>query len=227
MTGFERIGTESFVRASTRPSLGDDEIHVWRSADASATNHREAAAAAHARLHALLEHYAASDRKLDIVRNERGKPHAPQSGLDFNLSHARDHALIAFARRQPIGVDLESTSRRVEIEDLARRFFSSGEADALSALPASLRPAAFLRLWTCKEAVLKAIGQGLSFGLDRVAFGLDDQGVPTGIAGLAAEAGPAEDWRIVLLEPVAGFLGALAWHGAPRKVRCFLAGSDA
>src|SRR5579862_3924329 len=164
------------MRASPQPALGDDEIHVWLSAAPHIANHREAAQAAHARLHVLLAHYTAPGRKPDIVRTERGKPHAPQSGLDFNLSHARDHALIAFAREQPIGVDLESTTRRIEIDDLARRFFSHGEADALSALPATLRHAAFLRVWTCKEAVLKAIGEGLSFGLDRVAFALDPLG---------------------------------------------------
>jgi phosphopantetheine--protein transferase-like protein len=70
--------------------------------------------------------------------------------------------LIAIARAQPLGVDAERIDRNIEVENLARRFYSREEADALAALPEPLRRAAFLRVWTCKEAVLKALGARLT-----------------------------------------------------------------
>ena len=224
----QRITRAQFeLQASTTPPLGDDEIHVWLLALDAPPDHRAVAAAAHALLGRLLARYAGLDQPPVIARTGRGKPYAPAlAGIDFNLSHARDHVLIAIARAQPLGVDLERVDRKLDAHDLARRFFAKGEADALDALPDAQRATAFLRLWTCKEAVLKALGAGISFGLDRLAFELDATGHPRAIAEIAPEAGDSADWRISLLEPAPGFLGALAWHGAPRQIRPFIAGRD-
>lgn len=227
MNGFVRSPAAGFEPARALPTLARDEIHVWLHVGTSG-DPRHIAAAARARLDALLVHYAALDRAPDIARSERGKPYAPAlADVDFNLSHAGHLALIAIARAQPLGVDLEGAERAIRVEALARRFFAKPEADALDALPAERRPEAFLRLWTCKEAVLKALGVGISFGLDRVAFSLDAAGMPAAIAALDGEAGRPEEWRIVLLDPAPEFLGALAWHGPPRRVRLFRADRDA
>jgi 4'-phosphopantetheinyl transferase len=220
----QSISSDRFELPASPPLLADNQIHIWRLVLDVALKPREVTAAAHAFLGRLLMHYACIESPPDLARSERGKPYAPAlADIDFNLSHARGHVLIAIARHQPIGVDLERLDRRIEIEDLARRFFSAGEADALEALPAAIRGAAFLRLWTCKEAVLKALGVGISFGLDRVAFALDGAGLPVGLAGLASEAGAAADWRLSLLEPAPGFVGAVAWRGGPRRIRAFRA----
>jgi len=224
----QHLNAARFVPPSSQPSLADDDIHIWLLVLEDTPKPREVTAAAHALLGRLLIRYTGTDRAPEIVRGDRGKPYAPTlAGIDFNLSHARDHVLIAIARNQPLGVDLERVDRRIKIEDLARRFFSGAEADALEALPVAIRLPAFLRLWTCKEAVLKALGVGLSFGLEKVSFQLDAAGVPVGISAMAPEAGPREDWRLSLLEPAPGFLGAVAWRGAARQVRTFLADADA
>jgi len=221
------IGPDAFEE-NPAPSLAHDEIHLWLLTVDGSPDHRTVAARARALLTRLLTQYADLDAAPEIARTERGKPFAPAlAQIDFNLSHARDHVLIAVARGQPLGVDLERVDRRIEIEDLARRYGSTSEADALDALPEVSRPVAFLRLWTCKEAVLKALGEGIAFGLDRVSFGLDSGGLPTGLAALTSEAGPLDSWRLVLLEPAPGFLGALAWQGPERRVRTFRAGPDA
>jgi 4'-phosphopantetheinyl transferase len=223
----QRVASAHFGLPLSPPALGDDEIHVWRLMLDDAPDHRAVATAARALLGRLLARYAGLDQPPIIARTGRGKPYAPTlADIDFNLSHARDHVLIAIARAQPLGVDLERVDRKLDAHDLARRFFSKDEADALDALPDAMRAAAFLRLWTCKEAVLKALGAGISFGLDRVAFALDASGHPVAIADIAAEAGDRAGWRVSLLEPAPGFLGALAWHGAPRQIRAFIAGTD-
>ena len=223
----QTIDAAAFAQPSTLPVLDEASVHCWLLAIEHAPDHRAVGAAAHALLGRLLAHYGGLDQAPVIARTGRGKPYAPAlAGIDFNLSHARDHALIAVARGQSVGVDLERVDRKLDAHDLARRFFARREAEAVDALPEPERAIAFLRLWTCKEAVLKALGAGISFGLDRVAFDLDAGGNPLAIADVAAEAGEAEHWQVSLLEPTTGFLGALAWHGAPRQIRTYLAATD-
>src|SRR5690348_5280417 len=223
----QTIDAAAFARPSSLPALDEASVHLWLLAIEHAPDHRAVAAAAHALLGRLLAHYGGLEQSPVIARTGRGKPYAPAlAGIDFNLSHARDHALIAIARGQALGIDLERIDRKLDAHDLARRFFSKREADALDALPEAERATAFLRLWTCKEAVLKALGAGISFGLDRVAFDLDAAGRPAALADVAPEAGEAAGWQVALLEPTASFLGALAWHGAPRQIRPFAAAGD-
>jgi 4'-phosphopantetheinyl transferase len=97
------------------------------------------------------------------------------SGLDFNLAHTPGLVALAVARGAPVGIDVERYDKKVPLE-VARRFFSPIEADALDALPPQSRPRRFLRLWTLKEAYLKATGAGITGGLDSVTFRIDDGG---------------------------------------------------
>jgi 4'-phosphopantetheinyl transferase len=220
----QHLDNSQFARLPNRPALPNDEIHVWLLQIDARLGHRQVAAAAHSLLGRLLTHYSGIDRPPEIERTERGKPFAPSlPGIDFNLSHAHDHVLIAITRGQPLGIDIERIERDVDVDALSRRFFAATEADALDALPEAIRAAAFVRLWTLKEAVLKALGEGLAFGLDRVAFALEGAGLPTGLAALAGEAGASDAWQLALLEPAPGFLGALAWRGGPRTIRAFVA----
>jgi len=219
----QHVSEDAFVRAAAPPSLAADEIHIWHVVLDAALKPREITAASHTFLGRLLMAYANVDVPPAIARTERGKPHAPSlAHLDFNLTHAREQVLIAVAREQAVGIDLERVDREIEIDDIARRYFSSAEADAIEALAPERKLAAFLRLWTCKEAVLKALGEGISFGLDRVAFALDANGTPERVAAIAGEAGTPAEWRLARIDPAPGYLGALAWHGAARRIRTFL-----
>jgi 4'-phosphopantetheinyl transferase len=107
--------------------------------------------------------------------------------------------------------------------DLARRYLAASEAEALAAIDAAGRQAAFLRLWSCKEAVVKADGRGIGFGLSRVVFVLDANGMPAHLNVIGTSAGAAAQWQIVALAPSIGHTGALAWHGRERPVRAFVA----
>ena len=213
-----------FEPRETPPPLGDDDIHLWFFSSAVPTPARAVAQAARAMLERLLCAYAGSAQAPRIERGAHGKPYAPERPeLEFNLSHTGAHVLIGFARAQALGVDLECRDRRLSLDDIAQRFFAPAEARALQRLDGTAKRAAFLRLWTHKEAVLKALGAGLSFGLDRVEFALGADARVSGLHRLAAEAGAIADWRLHALEPLPGVSGALAWRGPPRVVRAFAA----
>ena len=206
--------------AGAVPELGD-AVHVWHLADAGGRA-AEVAQAARGALATLLCAYAGLDCAPPIERGAQGKPYAPDlPDLHFNLSHAGADVLLAFARGVPVGVDLERIDRRVAIDAIAQRHFASAEASGLAALAPARRRGAFLDLWTRKEAVLKALGEGLSYGLQRVEFGIDADGDIGALRGPLAGSEAAGGWQVLPLAPAPGLVGALAWRGAARYVRGF------
>ena len=109
--------------------------------------------------------------EVQLVDGSHGKPalapcHAPASnGLAFNLTHSGELALIAIGQGD-LGVDLESPLRLVDAMAVVRRFFSEAERNGFEALPAGAeRERLFFRVWTRKEALVKAVGRGLSCSL--------------------------------------------------------------
>lgn len=160
---------------------------------------------------------------LPIVRGPHGKPAlATPARLHFNLSHSGDLTVVALSSAYEPGIDVEFPGRERPVQALARRYFTSTEADALAALPPERAAAAFLALWSCKEAVLKALGRGIAFGLHRLEFALDADGEPERLTTIAAEAGKPHEWQLHRLRLGAAG-GALAWHGTPASVRAFVA----
>lgn len=209
-----------FQSHSGVPPLDHGEIHVWLVEAPSDAPPRTLPVVSGLALGKLLAGYADRIDPPTILRGEHGKPYAPDlGGIDFNLSHSGRHALIAIARDQPVGVDLEMQGRQRSVDDIAHRYFAAAESRALSALPAEMRDAAFLRLWTGKEAVLKALGEGLSFGLDRVEFELDGAGLIVALRHVASPLAETSGWNWHALQPLADHHAAVAWHGPPRQLR--------
>lgn len=133
---------------------------------------------------------------------EHGKPSV--EGLHFNLSHSGDRALVGVADR-PVGVDLEELRPDVQFRRLAERFFSALEREAMPDQGLAL---AFFRLWTRKEAYLKACGKGLALPLASFAV---PQGPLPGWAPMLWAEDPAEVDRWLLRDvPVGeGYVGAV------------------
>lgn len=69
-----------------------------------------------------------------------------------------------------VGVDVERLARKTRGEAIARRHFTPGETRTLPGIAPELRPAAFLRAWTLKEAWGKAAGFAVPAALSRVGF---------------------------------------------------------
>ena len=100
----------------------------------------------------------------------KGKPVLDNdSELQFNLSHSGDVASIAVTQGRRLGIDVEVIRHDLDFLGLAHRFFSPSEAARIEQAQDSERALAFFAHWTCKEAYLKARGDGLSVHLDSFA----------------------------------------------------------
>lgn len=113
----------------------------------------------------ILSLYARCEPQALVFRaGVNGKPElsAPDVRILFNLTHSRQRAFLAVSRSIRVGIDAEYISPEIRVEQLAARFLWEKEASQLLALPAPERRAAFFVCWTRKEAVLKALGTGLS-----------------------------------------------------------------
>lgn len=100
-----------------------------------------------------------------VGREPSGRPKlgGAARGLHGSVSHVQGLSAVAVSRVCAVGVDVERL-RAVPAVALARRWFAASEADWLAGRPESERPAEFLRMWTQKEAVGKALATGLSGG---------------------------------------------------------------
>lgn len=157
-----------------------------------------------------------SPYEVEIITNEHGKPHLvspkPESTIHFSITHSARHVAIAFSRRE-VGLDLES-ERHVDTRALSRRFFSSEEAVAVKAAGT---PGFFFRLWTCREAAIKADGKGIAnlMGITKVHL---DRG--RGDAELEMTIG-SDAWRALhweMREAGGLFHGALAYRERPALI---------
>lgn len=220
--GMTWLDSAEFALRRSPPPLDTDEVHLWLWRDAAARG-REGESAALQRLRCLLGAYVgAAPAALDLRREAYGKPRLDLPGAPgFNLSHSGDCVAAVVAAGVDPGVDVELPRRSRAYLGLAQRYFDAGEAAALAGLCSDKREAAFHALWTGKEAVLKADGRGLAYGLQRVVFELDAAGQPLALLRVEGAAGPADAWQVHHFLPAVGGHGAVAWRGPPRRIRAY------
>lgn len=150
-----------------------------------------------------------------IVYTPNGKPELAGGGVRFNVTHTHGLGLVAVAGRR-VGVDVERVRPVPDAAGLVGRFFSAAERDQFHALPEADRPAAFLRGWVCKEAVIKAAGATVQC-LD--AFDVDlDPARPPAVLAVRDAALAGGGWAVAAWEPAAGFAAAVAVEGAVLRV---------
>jgi len=102
----------------------------------------------------LAAHLGCEAHEAPLATGDYGKPYIPGSPLHFNLSHDDQFAVVALSLDGPVGIDLERLSRAAELSACADTFCHPAEIAA--------RPSAseLLRIWTAKEAFVKARGTG-------------------------------------------------------------------
>jgi 4'-phosphopantetheinyl transferase len=134
--------------------------------------------------------------------------------LRFNLSHTNGLAACAISYGRPVGIDVEEINPRLDFQAIAKKALSTSEQRLLAATLPSTQSALFFRFWTLKEAMVKAIGRGLSLALEDFAFSLDPPSL-----SLAAhlEEDPAT-WQVHELTPTPCHRLALAAKRAPHTI---------
>lgn len=169
-------------------------------------------AAAHGALRILLGRWLGRDpREVRFFRNVCGKPFV-EGGPYFSLSHAEGLAVVAIFPDREVGVDIERVRPFPAMADIAEQFFSSGErAWIAGGVPSESR---FFRCWVLREAFVKALGEGLSFPLDRFCIRPPDDRGGDGVS-LILKDGGSPDVDLTEWHPAEGFAGALAVRRQP------------
>ncbi|HSE59840.1 MAG TPA: 4'-phosphopantetheinyl transferase superfamily protein [Nitrospiraceae bacterium] len=137
--------------------------------------------------------------------------------LEFNLAHSGHMTMIAVANGRPVGVDVEALTRPVRAQAIVERYFTPAERAHFGSLPRSRSSKEFIRYWTAKEAVLKAIGVGLAGGLSRCEVIIHPGGRAATVR-LVRQDKP-RSWLVRFFPLSAIYLGAVAAEGAGWQVR--------
>ncbi len=102
--------------------------------------------------------------ELTFSYKKHGKPHIPANDISFNVSHSGEYILYVFTKKAAVGIDIEKIRDDSTVQKVIRTF-SQQEQKTLVSLSHHEQKLAFFRLWTRKEAYLKAIATGLSYPL--------------------------------------------------------------
>ena len=146
-----------------------------------------------------------------VVEGAHGKPSlAPGTGpaVGFNVSHSGDRFVVAVAIGMEPGVDIERIRARRDLAGLARWSFSPAEQEEVAAAPEPMD--AFYRVWSRKEAVIKADGRGIAIGLDRFDVNAGEPPALLDARWEGAVPGEAAQWSLRSLEAPSDYAAALA-----------------
>lgn len=222
-------------------SIQPDQVHVWRASLQVEESHLltllsllsedEQARAkrfhfakdshrfivARSMLRTILGRYLnTSAQRLQFSYGPTGKPilAIPQGDqtLCFNLSHSGQVVLYAVAWNREVGVDVEQIRPERDWQSIAARFFAPQEQEALNQLAPDLQLQGFFNGWTRKEALLKAMGKGLTIPLDQISVALTP-GKPAQLLHVGWDPQATSLWSIQDLPIEPGYAAAVAAAG--------------
>jgi 4'-phosphopantetheinyl transferase len=168
--------------------------------------------------HILARYLDADPGRLRFGYTREGKPFLLEHrDLHFNLSHAASELVLGVARGCELGVDIEGVFSERVMHEVSGTVLSRPEQVAFQGLDAGQRRDWFVRLWTRKEAYIKADGRGMSLPLghidvatrpDRVRL-LDDGSDDWALS---------RRWVLRELTVASGYAAALATEGLDAQV---------
>lgn len=136
------------------------DVEIW-SGDLGGVSHKDRSnRSRYLLLNVLSTYLEVSPFDVLLAQTDAGKPYVPDSILRFSVSHTGDLWLCAVTTGRAVGIDAELES---DLDDLRllRYVCSRREWESIQSAAASEQAPTFLRIWTRKEALLKAIGTGV------------------------------------------------------------------
>ncbi|MFQ5660531.1 MAG: 4'-phosphopantetheinyl transferase family protein [Gammaproteobacteria bacterium] len=138
--------------------------------------------------------------------------------VSFNVSHSHNQAVIAVTLDRTIGIDIEKIRQNVDFNKLANRFFSVKEFKSLKRFQEQHLPRAFFACWTRKEAFVKALGDGISFGLSEFSVSVDPDEENVTLS-THWDPGEARKWTLVNIKTDTDYIAACAFEGGKFEIR--------
>jgi 4'-phosphopantetheinyl transferase len=180
---------------------------------------------AHGALRRILSRYLdARPEQIRVVTDAQGKPHlasrAGASTLCFSLSHSGECALLAVTKDRDVGVDVERIRPVSAWREIAARYFSKREREALWSLPNDRTLEAFFQGWTRKEAYSKALGRGVSQLWRQFSVSLAP-GAATELPAAEPDTGAEGQFTLCALEMDPGYVAAVAAQGVGWHLSCW------
>ena len=131
-------------------------------------------------------------RQIEISLEENGKPRLAEAvGLEFNLSHSGELALIVLSSPRPVGVDIEKVEPDRDLLPVAERALDAAAAERVRAAAPGERAAVFYEAWVRHEARLKCLGAGLTGPVPEAPVAVRTLDPGPGYAAAVAVAGAA------------------------------------
>ena len=118
--------------------------------------------------------YRPADWSIGETRGGKPTLELCSEAIGFSISHTEGLVAVLLSSNRSCGVDVELLSRQIDVQKLAQRSCSLVERKWLNRHDLNDQSVAFLKLWTLKEAYLKATGIGISVPLNQLSFGFDD-----------------------------------------------------
>ena len=171
----------------------------------------------------LLARYLETDPdKIEFAYSDHGKPRlagrTAETGVEFNVSHTDGLAVVGIGRRRPLGVDIERLRDLSDMDGLIRRYFAPAEQEALGGRTASALRRSFFEIWTRKEAVMKALGVGLSLAPEKITVTVGSTSRPQLIA-LRGRSVPPGEWFLHSTDPASDYVASVAVPGGEARVQ--------
>jgi len=230
-----------WIRPGTRARLPGNVVHLWRAAldgterqlrrleTVLGSEERERArafrddvdrkryVASHGILRILLSRYLKREpQELEYLYDGLGKPRLSRGDdvpLSYSISHSSGMALYAFASGHRIGVDLEYVQPLEGAQDIVVRYFAKDETALLLGCDDDYHQEAFFRIWTLKEAYVKAIGEGMQCPFDRFSVSHCPIGEADS-ARISDRGGAGVEWVLKTVIPSPRYIGAVAFEGS-------------
>lgn len=123
----------------------------------------------HGILRYILSYYIKqSPKSLEFITNKYGKPSLKGSNIKFNMSHSHNIVCYIIAFNNKVGIDIEVNDNNLDIMELSKLVLTTKENMLLESLEYDEQRKTFYDLWTKKEALVKAIGEGLSYPINTI-----------------------------------------------------------